>query len=189
MTRETTLFHTGVYWNNAIHWIDKVGFIVYFDLDEEITYEINAPSARPDHLDYLNYLWCMFESRDQLLLVKLYCPSITKFKIYELKRDYSNWLVKYHVDFEEFDGLLFPKSVDNFRFDYKIEFDVLSLVLGSGDDEYESFLVVDIFGKITRLNLESKTYHVLRQISNRHIYPVYYQRPNVYQFAASLYNL
>ncbi|XP_071739064.1 F-box protein At5g07610-like [Rutidosis leptorrhynchoides] len=177
------MFETGVYWNNAIHWIDKVGFIVYFDLDRELTYEIKVPFAHLD-VDYNDYLCYIFESRDQLLLVELHRPLITKFKIHQLKRDYSDWLVKYHVDFEEYGGLLFS-NMDPFRYNY-----LLSIVLGS--DDAESFLVVEIDGKIVKLNLESKTYHQLCDITSydriEH-YPGLDQWPNVYQFAASLYNL
>ncbi|XP_071739063.1 F-box protein At5g07610-like [Rutidosis leptorrhynchoides] len=139
--RHKIMFETGVYWNNAIHWIDKFGFIVYFDLDRETTYEIKVPFALLDR-DYNNYLCYIFDSRDQLLLVELYRPFITKFKIYQLKRDYSDWLVKYHVDFEEFDGLLSPESLNTDPFQYNY---LLSIVLGSDDVETESFLVVEIY--------------------------------------------
>ncbi|XP_071735238.1 F-box protein At5g07610-like [Rutidosis leptorrhynchoides] len=83
------MFTTGVYWNNSIHWVDMVGYIVYFDLDRELTYEIKAPFARSG-LDYKDYLCYIFESRDRLLLVEIDRSLITKFKIYELKRDYSD---------------------------------------------------------------------------------------------------
>ncbi|XP_071739013.1 F-box protein At5g07610-like [Rutidosis leptorrhynchoides] len=187
------MFETGVYWNNAIHWIDKVGFIVYFDLDQEMTHEIKAPFARRG-LDYENYVCYIFESRNQLLLVEFYCPLITKFKVHGLKRDYSDWSVKYLVDFEEFGGLSFPKSLNLLpnQYYYLFELYALSLVLGSGDDDDdESFLLVEISGNIVRLNLESKTYHEFGKISDRRSYdrPELYQSPNVYKFAASLYNL
>ncbi|XP_071739128.1 F-box protein At5g07610-like [Rutidosis leptorrhynchoides] len=184
-------FSAGVYWNNAIHWIDGTGFIVYFDLDKDTSYEIKTPFAHRD-LDCKNYICYICESRDQFLLVEIYHPHITKFKIFELKRDYSDWLVKYLVDLEEFGESLFPKTVSPPPFcSDALEFDVLSLVLGiDGDDEY--FLVVEIPGKIMRLNLASKTYHVLRTFGPSHrikCEPELYQWPNVYQFAASLYSL
>ncbi|XP_071707953.1 F-box protein At5g07610-like [Rutidosis leptorrhynchoides] len=186
-------FRTGVYWNNAIHWIDRFGFIVYFDLDKEMSYEIKTPAfACCDLNDIMNYRSYIFESRDELLLVEIYCPLITKFKIYELKRDYSNWLVKYHVNLEEFDGSLFPKSMKpSLKANQLYEFDVLSLVLG-GDNGVEPFLVVETRMKIMRLNLESKTYHILRDYTSPRItpsdVPYLYQWPHVYQFAMSLYN-
>ncbi|XP_071707835.1 F-box protein At5g07610-like [Rutidosis leptorrhynchoides] len=182
-------FKSAVYWNNAIHWIDRFGFIVYFDLDQEMIYEIKTPAfACFDLKDILKYRSYIFESRVELLLVEIYCPLITKFKIYELKRDYSEWLVKYHVDLEEFDGTLFPESMKtSLKANHFFEFDVLSLVLG-----VESFLVVETPTKILKLNLDSKTYHILRDYTSPRItpsqVPCLYQWPNVYQFAMSLYN-
>ncbi|XP_071739024.1 F-box protein At5g07610-like [Rutidosis leptorrhynchoides] len=188
-------FTTGVYWKNAVHWLDKVGLIVYFDLEQEMTCEIEAPFARQlaGLDDYENYLCDLFESRDQLLLVEIYRPVINKLKIYELKRDYSDWLVKYHVDFEDFGGYPVSRNVLPYRFDYLVDdFDVLSLVLGSYNDDESSFLVVETTcGKIMRLDLESKTCHELGDITCYHRIKYrldFEQRPDV-QFAASLYNL
>ncbi|XP_071712192.1 F-box protein At5g07610-like [Rutidosis leptorrhynchoides] len=150
-------FNSGVYWNNAVHWIDFSGYIVYFNLDQQMIYQKLTPSAHLDSV-FKNFI---FESRDHFLLVEIGCPLVPKIKIYELKRDYSDWFVKYNVDLEQFGGPL--GEIVNVRYDVTVEFDVLALVLGEKEDD--SFLVVEIPEKIVRLNLELKTYYKLHDIT------------------------
>ncbi|XP_071712217.1 F-box protein At5g07610-like [Rutidosis leptorrhynchoides] len=172
-------FNSGVYWNNAVHWIDRSGYIVYFNLDQQMIYQKLTPSARLD-FEFKNYI---FESRDHFLLVEIImCPPVSKFKIYELKRDYSEWFVKYNVDLAEFGGPL--REIFNVGYDVTTEFDVLALVLG--EKEGDSFLVVEIPEKIVRLNLELKTYTNLHYITfsriDQRVCRRFFQWPYMYQF-------
>ncbi|XP_071712193.1 F-box protein At5g07610-like [Rutidosis leptorrhynchoides] len=151
-------FNSGVYWNNAVHWIDFSGYVVYFNLDQQIIYQKLAPSAPLD----LVFKTFIFESRDHFLHVEIQCPLVPKFKIYELKRDYSEWFVRYNVDLEEFGGPL--GKIFNGGYDVTVEFDVLALVLGKKKDD--SFLVVEIPEKIVSMD----GYEYFRLLIGRYTY-------------------
>nr|XP_043633745.1 F-box protein At5g07610-like [Erigeron canadensis] len=185
-------FRAGVFWNNALHWIQKSGFIFCFNLDQEIVHQIQTPigpiGGWVEEENYSNYL---FESRDHLLVIEIQRPHTSKFKIHDLKKDYSEWFVKYNVDLGGISGsfpeIMNPESADTF------EFAILALVLG--DKEDESFLVLEIHGKALRFNLLSKTFHKLHDLtssrpkshsSNRN--EVFRQWPCVFQFVESLGN-
>ncbi|KAL4575990.1 hypothetical protein LXL04_012078 [Taraxacum kok-saghyz] len=161
-------FKRGVYWNNAIHWLQIGGYILYFDLDEEIIHKKQTPLKLLGLDADSNRI---FESRDRLLLVELELVSLnSKFKIHELKRDYSEWSVKYLVDIEEVGGL-FPEIM-NPRLATKFQFDIQSLVLG--EKEGDCFLVLEIIGKALRYNLVTKTFHKLNDFPASR-FPKYYR--------------
>ncbi|GKB54351.1 F-box protein-like protein [Tanacetum coccineum] len=128
-----TEFKGGVYWNNAVHWISDNRFVLYFNFDRELVNKISTPSVRKNG----NYI---FESRGHFLDVEMSHPIDSVLKIHELKRDYSEWFVKYIVDFREL-GRSFPRL---FRRGSPITLQTAILDLVLGEKEEDSFLVVEI---------------------------------------------
>ncbi|XP_071736519.1 F-box protein At5g07610-like [Rutidosis leptorrhynchoides] len=184
----------GIYWNNAIHWYHNSGFILYFKLDEKVLDHIYCPF----HLLGVSHeLYCgyMYEFRGHLLVVEIpNPPDNVKFKIHELKKDYSGWNMKYRVDLEQV-SRSFPEVVcttiraadDRAIIDCRL----LSLVLGEKDED--SFLVLEIPGKAIRFNIVSRTSHKLldftgdpRSIRSIDFDGIYVHKLNVFQFADSL---
>ncbi|XP_071709378.1 F-box protein At5g07610-like [Rutidosis leptorrhynchoides] len=164
----------GVYWNNAVHWLDKTGLFLYFNLDEEIVREMHTSfcSLGTEH---------MFESRDHLLLVEADIPSKVV-KIHELKRDYSGWFVKYHIELDQL-GRSFPKLAE-----YK--FRVLSIVLDEKEED-ESFFVLAIGRVAIRFNLVANTFYQLYYFNASYNYgEMFINRfPDTQQFIPSLYKV
>ncbi|KAL4586083.1 hypothetical protein LXL04_010714 [Taraxacum kok-saghyz] len=174
-------FTNGVYWNNAIHWI-QAGFILYFNLDDECIHEKPTPLRLLGLDEGLNHI---FSSQDQLLLVEFELLSLhSKFKIHELKRDYSTWSVKYHVDLEQIGGS-FPEIM-NPHLAFHFEFVVLSLVLGEKEDD--SFLVLKAHGKALRFNVVTKTFQKLHDFPASHFRNVFEEMACGFQFVESFYS-
>lgn len=100
-----------------------------------------------------------------------------------MKSDYG-WCLKYHVDPDEFGGsfteIMNPPSQSRFT----CTCTVLSVVLGEKEDD--SFMVLLVASKVVRLNLVSKTFHMLYDfnLSNG-----IYEWPYGFQFVESLYNV
>ncbi|KAF7811480.1 F-box protein [Senna tora] len=109
----TVDFDFGVFWNGAIHWINKWENSVYFKVDEEQVRDMPMPSMvhydddrirKPRRIEYFG------ESRDHLHLVEIYGHRTLEFNVYEMKRDYSGWFVKYHVDLNTV-SIAFPEII------------------------------------------------------------------------------
>ncbi|GJU72311.1 hypothetical protein Tco_1263716 [Tanacetum coccineum] len=89
----------------------------------------------------------LFESRGCLLLVRRDYIGSREFTIYEMMKECSVWSIKYLVDTDDFmSPLLEGRSIQSI---------VWSIVLGERDDD--SFLVINLSGKVVEYNLISKT--------------------------------
>ncbi|GJV06398.1 receptor-like serine/threonine-protein kinase SD1-8 [Tanacetum coccineum] len=88
----------------------------------------------------------LFDSRGCLLLVRRDDFGSSEFTIYEMMKGSSVWLVRYHVDTDAFMTPL-PKG-------WSIRSTVWSIVLGEREDD--SFLVINLSGKVVEYNLISK---------------------------------
>ncbi|XP_071707920.1 F-box protein At5g07610-like [Rutidosis leptorrhynchoides] len=141
----------GVYWNNAVHWLFREYRLLYFSLEKEVVRIIPTPFRFASSNE-------MFESRDHLLVVESGYDTSSKLKIYELNRDYSKWIVKYHVDLHQL-GSSFPEAVDS----GVTRFRVLCVVLGEKEED-ESFFVLAIAGVAVRFNLSFVTARALQVI-------------------------
>ncbi|KAI3458350.1 hypothetical protein Pfo_015013 [Paulownia fortunei] len=89
-------FDYGVYWNGSIHWISNLHKeLLYFNIDEERFGNMPLPATLDGYgrrsISYLG------ESCDHLHIIGSYDTQIA-FNVYEMKRDYSEWFVKYRVD-------------------------------------------------------------------------------------------
>lgn len=92
------LFRRGVFWNNSVHWVSKLGPFLRFDMDKEcveIMPATDLPTARKQRR--IRYFG---ESDGHLHLIEISEREIRSFNILEMKRDYSEWFVRYRVDFE-----------------------------------------------------------------------------------------
>ncbi|KAH0727717.1 F-box protein At5g07610-like [Solanum tuberosum] len=140
-------FSKGVYWNGSIHWISTIGNLtsLCYNLDFESLGVMPMPSLPDDQSTTITYFG---ESCDHLHLIK-FSFSTVRFDVYEMKRDYSEWFVKYKVDLEH------PHELNYYNFT------VLSLVRGRREED--AFLVLAIPGdcKAMRYNIIEKTFEKL----------------------------
>ncbi|KAG8390234.1 hypothetical protein BUALT_Bualt01G0062600 [Buddleja alternifolia] len=158
-------FENGVYWNNAIHWISNNGNddSLYFNLDNDQMVGIMPLPPIPDPEDWdwrSNYYFG--ESCDHLHYIEIIGPQI-QFNVYEMKRDYSEWFVKYHVDLSHVVAANPGMIRDNYDPTdwYYYAFSIFCLV--RGEEEEDSFLVLQIPGKVIRYNLVYKTFEIVHE--------------------------
>lgn len=153
-------FEKGVYWNNAIHWMATVvnAESLYFNVHNQTLSNIpNLPLTYSRHCKRDHYFG---ESCGHLHFIDMRRPLL-KLVIYELKRDYSQWLVKYKVDLSAV--VVANPAMASRRgspmFWCGFVFEVLAVVPGEEDED--SFLVVQIPGKVVRYNIVGKTFEDL----------------------------
>nr|XP_043634539.1 F-box protein At5g07610-like [Erigeron canadensis] len=164
-----TEFTGGVYWNNAVHWINKKGFVLYLKIDdnEGSLDEISIPVSYNNGWNVKRHCYPLVESRDCLLFIDTNVPqSSMQFDVYEMDRDYSGWTVKYHVDLNQMTSK-FPEMTDATRSVYGVlrprqSFVIHCLVLGKREED--SFIVLEIPGKAIRYNIMLKTYQQLCEL-------------------------
>ncbi|KAK4489391.1 hypothetical protein RD792_005200 [Penstemon davidsonii] len=148
-----------VYWNGSINWIDiSFAYFSYFNIDRQVLRRTLAP---PIHVSgSTRYTYYFGESCDHLHFIAA-CQYEIQFDVYEMKRDYSEWFVKYKVDLSLVIAT-YPEIIrdhNNRNYHY---FTVLSLVRGEEEEE-EPFLVLHIPRKVVRYNLVSMTSQVLHE--------------------------
>lgn len=152
-----------VYWNGAVHWVNRLGNMMFY-VDEERLGVIPMPPIPEDSMSGRSVI-CFGESCDHLHLIETYGPR-SQFNVYEMKRDFSEWFIKYRVDLAAV-GAVFPEMAS---FTGEIDlysFSIFSLIRGGKEDEDEDeddddgFLVLQIPGKAIRYNLGRKTFEKL----------------------------
>ncbi|GKC70940.1 hypothetical protein Tco_1116823 [Tanacetum coccineum] len=164
-------FDSAMYWNNALHWLETENSqLTHYKLnieypDHPIITIIQIPQSlqqgRNFFKSYGNILPMiitiqiphilhlegkLFDSRGCLLLVRRDDFGSSKFTIYEMMKGSSVWSVRYHVDTDDFMTPL-PEG-------WSIRSTVWSIVLGEREDD--SFLVINLSGKVVEYNLISK---------------------------------
>ncbi|KAL0317597.1 UNVERIFIED_CONTAM: F-box protein [Sesamum angustifolium] len=143
-------FQHGVYWNGSVHWIsEETEEILYFNLDKETFGTILWPSAVDGYgygYPYGRNVGYFGVSCDHFHIIESYDTEIT-FDVYEMKRDYSEWFVKYRVDRTAV-AAAFPQM-------HYGDFSVFSLVRSK---EGCSCLLLRTPSKIVRVNLDSDTF-------------------------------
>ncbi|KAK1371629.1 F-box domain-containing protein [Heracleum sosnowskyi] len=149
------LFMNGVYCNGSVYWLSKLysdvnsADCLYFNLNEERLEKFPKPPIRLTLSTIRNSYFG--ESDNHLHFIEVSLHS-TSFHVYELKRDHSGWFVKYHVNLAQL-SKAYPQMINNIhdRNNYKVA--VLSLVRRDRFVEDDSFLVLDVPGKVMRYNL------------------------------------
>ncbi|KAI3471028.1 hypothetical protein Pfo_027691 [Paulownia fortunei] len=151
-------FENGVYWNGSIHWIRKRNkHSLYFNPDDhQMPPQIMPMPPFPDSLDWRSNYYYFGESCDRLHYIEISRPQI-QFNVYEMKRDYSEWFVKYQVDLSPVVACF--DQLDSYYFWHYYVFSIFTLV--RGEKEEDSFLVLQIPGKAVQYNLVCTTFETL----------------------------
>ncbi|GJS86780.1 hypothetical protein Tco_0769416 [Tanacetum coccineum] len=164
-------FDSAMYWNNALHWLETENSqLTHYKLNIEyldhLTITIiqipqSLQQGRNFFKSYGNILPMiitiqiphilhlegkLFDLRGCLLLVRRDDFGSSEFTIYEMMKGSSVWSVRYHVDTDDFMTPL-PEG-------WSIRSTVWSIVLGEKEDD--SFMVINLSGKVVEYNLMSK---------------------------------
>lgn len=186
-------FNSGVYWNNAVHWISTFENCLYFDLREEKLHELAMPRV-PDGKEERRVEY-FANCGENLYLIEIYEPEDLQFNVYEMKEDRSEWFVKYVVDLRCV-AVAFPEMIpseEDLEWGFLCRFSVMAVV-GSGievDDDRESYLVLQVDGKVLRVNVKSGRFENLVEIENgggisESIEPVGFGQIDAYLYFESL---
>ncbi|TXG70580.1 hypothetical protein EZV62_005515 [Acer yangbiense] len=153
-------FRRGVFWNGAVHWVNfYISHCLYFKVDDEKLRKMPMPATPiPDDWDYGRRLRYFDESREHLHLVEKYVTQ--NFDIYEMEADYSGWFVKYHVNLNSI-KIAFPEMITTLFHRYNIA--ILAIIREA--DDGESYMVLQIPGKVIRYNLNDKTFNMINGFS------------------------
>ncbi|GJW55489.1 hypothetical protein Tco_0099574 [Tanacetum coccineum] len=101
----------------------------------------------------------LFDSRGCLLLVRRDDFGFSEFTFYEMMKGIYVWSVRYHVDTDDFMTLL-PEG-------WSIRSTVWSIILG--EMEYDSFLVINLSGKVVEYNLISKNLQEMNDMGSNQL--------------------
>ncbi|KAG8381566.1 hypothetical protein BUALT_Bualt06G0134900 [Buddleja alternifolia] len=168
-------FHNGVYWNGSIHWINSINAeVLRFNVDEERLGKIPMPGSMWSSFGYFG------ESCDHLHLILCYDlgPNLI---VYEMKRDCSEWFVKYRVDLAEVRAAL-PEMA---YLEYYIKecfhwFSIFSLVRSK---KGSAFLVLKVCRKVLQLSLECNTFEEVYTLGDDAIgYPAHQYIESLHMF-------
>ncbi|CAL5322918.1 unnamed protein product [Camellia sinensis] len=138
-------FRNGVFWNGALHWIGLLrdADSLYLNIEEERFVTMPNVPPVPDGWDERRVKY-LGSSSDHLQLIEIYGPPTTQFNVYEMERDYSEWLVKFRVDLDSITNA-FPEMIFitlDGTCDYK--FVILGLIREEEEDDDESFLLLHL---------------------------------------------
>ncbi|KAL8510787.1 hypothetical protein ACS0TY_017562 [Phlomoides rotata] len=102
------------------------------------------------------------ESCDHLHYMELFEVRI-QFDVYEMKRDYSEWFVKYRVDLSPVVASYPVMYMDDFdpTIWYPYGFSIFTLVRGVKEED--SFLVLHIPGEVVRYNLVNGSFETIHE--------------------------
>lgn len=156
------VFRSGVFWNSAIHWPSYTSETApYFNLNKECFESMPMPPFQGTSES--RSLFYFGVSNGHLHLIDCnHSASLALFVVYEMKNDYTEWFVKYLVDFSTID-IRSSKKVVGREGSYTL--DLLSLV--RREVEEESFMVFHYNGTCIAYNLTEGTSKKLCDISVR----------------------
>ncbi|XP_050373077.1 F-box protein At5g07610-like [Argentina anserina] len=154
------VFDNGVLWNGSIHWISPTGDSFRFDTDQERLGTM--PSLQSNEKWSNKRLRYFGESGGHLHLIEIY-GSATQFYVFEMERDYSSWVPKYHVDIAAIIDA-FPVMIRNYPDATDSVFYAFSLLFVKEDEE-DSFLLLHVPGEFLLYNLRNGTFKKLGPIS------------------------
>ncbi|EXC20948.1 F-box protein [Morus notabilis] len=156
-------FDGGVYWNGSVHWISVWEASVHLKVEEERISPLPMPLIPEDGWDHDRKYRYFGESRGHLHLIDhIYDLQLPRFDVLEMETDYSGWSVKFRVDLSEIPSA-FPQIVRRKLLHraklHDYVFSVLCVVRSEVDEE--SYLVLQIPGKVIRYNLKTRTFFKL----------------------------
>ncbi|CAI9771820.1 unnamed protein product [Fraxinus pennsylvanica] len=164
---DETNFEKGVYWNGSIHWIGNGTFeSLYFIIDEERLETMPMPPIPDGWEGRSNYY--IGESCGHLNFIETFGPQI-QFNVYEMKRNNSEWFVKYRVDLSPLVNA-FPGMIRSYLNPTDWYYYALSIFcLIQGEKNEDSFLVLQIAGRAIRYNLVHNTFEKLHDFEGAEV--------------------
>ncbi|KAL3650420.1 hypothetical protein CASFOL_006823 [Castilleja foliolosa] len=180
-------FSNGVYWNGSIHWISKhkSGESIYFNIDDYDNRIDSSFKVMPTPPIIRGHGRFFGESCDHLHYVNLEKTGFSffgydAFDVYEMRRDYSEWFVKYKVDIRS-----------ALRRDLFDDVSLYALVRGKDDEDKGSFLVLKIEKRFVRYNIVSRSLETIYEfdgVGNCRMYLNNFEEPPL-QYIESLYSV
>ncbi|KAK9291875.1 hypothetical protein L1049_019825 [Liquidambar formosana] len=148
-------FREGVFWNGAVHWITESTTVFSFDVNQErVLGEMAMPQIKDWNKRSIRYFGA---SRDHLHVILISGACAPQFLVYEMKRDYSGWFVKYKVDLRALKTLFSDMGGSNFDIS-KLRYRRLAILcLARGEIDDESFLVMRTPHEAVRYSFKDKT--------------------------------
>ncbi|KAL6143102.1 hypothetical protein ACLB2K_053798 [Fragaria x ananassa] len=144
------IYEEGVYCNGAVHWVGLFCEVAYYHIEEEHDGFVDGfPYSEEKNWETLDSRYFMESSDGHLQLIQIYSPSLTKFEVLEMGRDYCGWFVKYNVDLDPL-CTAYPSI-------HAWIWVVLFLAKGENEDEGSS-LLLHAPGKVISYNLKSNTF-------------------------------
>ncbi|GKA13505.1 F-box protein-like protein isoform X1, partial [Tanacetum coccineum] len=163
-------FSSGIYWNEAIHWlVIENGWPVHFRLDiadHPKLIKIQNPGIMIDE----PFDRKLLESGGCLLLFFRNSTQPQLSYVCEMRNEYSGWSVKYIVNLND---IMNPLSET-----WRAYYSVWGIVLGAKEED--SFIVMEVLGKVVQYKFMSKTVRTLCDIGSMRP-----SRGSVHQFIAS----
>lgn len=177
----TTRFDSGVFWNDAIHWIGE-GSSVHFDAkSEEVVTKSMPPRPQGDFDEKIRYFG---EWGGHLHLVQVQSRYAKKFNVLELDKDTWKWSVKYRVHIARLIST-FPEMVKQVPYGIQYVFSILSVI--RGEKEENSVLLLTIPGKVVAYNLVLKTTKVIRELPDEVSDHLRFNHVCAYKYTESLF--
>ncbi|CDP19971.1 unnamed protein product [Coffea canephora] len=106
----TTYFGNGVLWNGDLHWLNDFKYMICFDLDKECLHRDMPPLP----VEFSEWeFWYFGECNGCLYVIEVNNPFGLLFDVFEMERDYSKWVLKYHIDLAPL-RILYPSMVVEF---------------------------------------------------------------------------
>ncbi|KGN50317.1 F-box protein At5g07610 [Cucumis sativus] len=153
-------FDSGVYWNNAVHWISTSENSLYFDLREEKVHDLPMPGV-PDGQEQRRVKY-FGTCGGNLNLIEIYEAQEMELNVYQMQDDHCGWFVRYRVDLRGV-SVVFPEMIpseDDADLGLFPKFSVAAVVEGIE----EASVVLEVDGKIVRVNVESGRFERLGEI-------------------------
>ncbi|KFK25147.1 hypothetical protein AALP_AA8G071900 [Arabis alpina] len=165
-------FGNTIFWNDAVLWYgrrsrDCLSFDIYQEkikivplpyLDhQEEEEEEEEEDGPPDVGRTLRFL---DESRGNLYYTEVYDLSSSKFPVYEMERDGSNWSLKHNVDLEPL-AAAFPEMIRTEHYTDRpiYAFSVIGIV--KEETNAESYILLHIPNQVLKYNFRNKTFKKL----------------------------
>ncbi|GJU46395.1 ribonuclease H-like domain, reverse transcriptase, RNA-dependent DNA polymerase [Tanacetum coccineum] len=148
-------FQSGIYSNNAIHWLDYENEPLHFKLDILNELPIITKIQLPITMDKKK-AWDrkLFECRGCLLLLGVDYANSQQFNVYEMNNVSSEWPVKYNLNLDD-SIISWPKTING---------NVWCIVLG--EREEDASIVMNLDKKVVEYKIMSKNLHELYDIGS-----------------------
>ncbi|KAI4380241.1 hypothetical protein MLD38_006456 [Melastoma candidum] len=164
------VFRDGVFWNGAVHWLSPSGGSLFFNVDLESLGEMpKPPDIALDGGERGNRRFRYFgHSGGHLHFFEIYGSTTAQFRVFEMKTDYSGWLLKFEVNLASMIQE-FPETVrehhDSFMSTNYYAFSVLLLIQGDSDEEGSSTsVIIHVPGRVLSYNVCTKTIEEIYEI-------------------------